>query len=130
MRRATLTAALLCALVAGCGGGSGDLLAIDVTGGPGGTQRLVIASDGRARCNGSELAAIASERLIDARELERDVYDLAKDGENFESGARGIRSYSLRTDDGSVRWREGARGLPRVLSRAQLLALQLGRELC
>ena len=127
---AAVTLALACGLLAGCGGGAGDLLAIDVTGGPGGTQRLVVASDGRARCNGSGLDPIDSDRLIKAREVERDVHDYAANGDNFDAGAKGRRSYTLRTDDGSVRWQEGASGLPKALSKAQLLALQLGRQLC
>jgi len=117
-------------LLAACGGGSGDLLAIEVTGAPGGGQRITVASDGRARCNGPDLKQISSEQVIDAREIEREVYGLARDGESFEADARGSRRYSLRTDDGSVRWAEGASGLPKVLARTQLFALQLGRRLC
>jgi hypothetical protein len=130
MRRALAVIALAIAL-AGCGGSPGDLLAINVNGGP--AQRkdsIVVRNDGHASCNGGPSKDIGSQALIDARAIERDLGDDAERAAVYDDAARGATSYVARTNDGAVRWREGARGLPPVLARTQLFALQQGRQLC
>ena len=72
---------------------------------------------------------LPADRVIDARELEKDVADLARRGASYPP-APDAREYVLRTKAGTVRWSEGRRGLPSVLPRAQLLELQLQRVLC
>jgi hypothetical protein len=131
MRR--LAPALLVALVvAGCGGEAGDLMAIEIAKGPARGRELdiVIKSDGRGTCNGRDEETIPSELVIDARELERDLGDLAEQGAFFEPTGAGRREYVVRIKAGTVRWSEGDRGLPRELPRTQLLALKLDRLLC
>ena len=119
-------------LAAGCGGEAGDLMAIEIAKGParGRALDIVIADNGRASCNGGEEETIPSELLIDARELERDLGDLAEEGAFFEPTGAGRREYVVRIKAGTVRWSEGDRGLPRELPRTQLLALRLDRLLC
>jgi hypothetical protein len=125
----TLLAALA---VAGCGGGSGDLMAIEIAKGParGRALDIVIKDNGRATCNSGSEESIPSDLLIDARELERDLDDLAEEGAFFEPTGAGRREYVVRIKAGTVRWSEGDRGLPRELPRTQLLALRLDRLLC
>ena len=131
MRRigATLAAVML---VAGCGGEAGDLMAIEVAKGParGRALDIVIASDGRASCNDGPEKTIPSELLIEARDLERDVGDLAEEGAFFEPTGAGRREFVVRIKAGTVRWSEGNRGLPRELPRLQLLTVRLDRLLC
>ena len=132
MRRATATAiAAAGALLAGCGGGSGDLLAIDVTGGPANReQRIVVQDNGQASCNGGKQSDIGSTALIEARELERELKDPAENADSFMGNRARGATYAARTNDGVVRWREGAKPLPEVLPRVQLFALQQSRVLC
>lgn len=121
--------AAVAALAVGCGGESGDVLALEVSGGPGGEERrLVITEDGRGRCNGSDLRPLANERLIEARELERELADLPEEERRFADG--GGRSYVARLRDGAVHWSERTPAKPELLARLELLALQAGRELC
>jgi hypothetical protein len=117
---------------AGCGGEAGDLMAIEIAKGParGRGLDIVIKSDGRASCNERPEETIPSDLLIDARELERDLGDLAEEGAFFEPTGPGRREYVVRIKAGTVRWSEGDRGLPRELPRTQLLALRLDRLLC
>lgn len=131
MRRLAPVLAAAAVTAAACGGAPGDLLAIDVSGGPANRkQQIVVQTDGRARCNGGREVNIGSASLIEAREIEREAAELAGRAAVYD-GARGNRtSYVLRTKDGTVRWREGIRGLPEVLSRVQLFALQQSRVLC
>jgi hypothetical protein len=130
--RGIVTTLLAALAVAGCGGGSGDLMAIEIAKGParGRALDIVIKDNGRATCNGGSEESIPSDLLIDARELERDLDDLAEEGAFFEPTGAGRREYVVRTKAGTVRWSEGDRGLPRELPRTQLLALRLDRLLC
>ena len=125
--------ALIAGLVAvGCGGEAGDLMAIEIAKGParGRERDIVIKSDGRASCNDRPEETIPSDLLIDARELERDLGDLAEQGAFFEPTGAGQREYVVRIKAGTVRWSEGNRALPRELPRTQLLAVRLDRLLC
>jgi hypothetical protein len=129
MRRAALALALV--FLAGCGGPAGDLVAIEVSGGPvKGTEHIVVIEDGRGRCNAGPLQEIPNDRLLDAREVERDLKPLAEDGASFPAPGAGRRHYVARTNDGSVSWTEGAQGAPAVIGKATLLALQLERQVC
>jgi hypothetical protein len=131
---ARIVLALLgCAAAAGCGGEAGDLMAIKVSGGPVGARGpldIVVASDGRGTCNDRAGESIPSDLVIDARELERDLGDLAEEGATFGPTRKGQREYVVRIKAGTVRWAEGERGLPEVLPRTQLLTLRLDRLLC
>jgi hypothetical protein len=127
MKRLTCALALL---VAGCGGSAGDLLSITASGGPEGARHeVVVSGDGRGSCDRGPLKQLPSDRVIDAREIEHEVADLAKRAAEYPQRP-GARSYTLNTKAGEVRWSEGDRGLPAVLPRTQLLELQLERILC
>lgn len=132
MRRALqLATAAVAVALAGCGGSPGDLMAIDVSGGPAARkQAIVVRSNGEGTCNGGPIRDIGSDALIQARAIERDVTELAARAAAYETGSPGATSYVIRTKDGTVRWQEGASGLPAVLPRVQLFALQQGRKLC
>jgi hypothetical protein len=128
-----VAAVVFAGLVAsGCGSEPGDLMAIEVAKGParGRALDIVIKSDGRASCNDRPEETIPSNLLIDARELERNLGDLAEESAFFEPTGAGRREYVVRIKAGTVRWSEGNRGLPRELPRAQLLTVRLDRLLC
>jgi hypothetical protein len=95
----------------------------------GGTHTVVVSGDGRGSCDRGALKELPSDRVIAAREIERDVGDLARRAATYPPSPD-ARAYTIRTKAGEVRWSEGARGLPSVLPRAQLLELQLQRILC
>lgn len=118
--------------IAGCGGEAGDLLALEVSGGPQDQAvRITVSDDGRGRCGDGELSPIAGERLIEAREIERGLEGLAGEGTSFPAaGGSDRRRYVARTREGTVRWVEGTPDLPEVLPRAALLAEQLDDDLC
>jgi hypothetical protein len=123
--------ALAAALAAGCGGTAGDLMAVEVSGGPlHRTERILVTDDGRASCNGGALAAISNQQLLDAREDKRSLRPLAKKGTAFPSGRRGVRRFVFTSQDGMVEWQECASALPPAIGRITLLVLQLERRLC
>jgi hypothetical protein len=122
---------LLAVALTGCGGSPGDLLSIDVSGGPAKRkQTIVVQNDGQATCNGGASKDIGSAALIDAREIERELGDDAERAAVYESTRPDATNYVARTKDGTVRWDDRAPALPQVLAKAQLFALQQGRNLC
>lgn len=126
MRRALALAGLLA--LAGCGNPGGDILAIEVHQPGGDVQRLRVTDDGRGSCDGGELARLESRRLLEAREVEREMEEL--EGERSDFGRlEGRVTYRASMRDAVVTWTEGARR-PDVLPKATLLALRLRRELC
>ena len=129
---AWLAPLLAAAVAGGCGGEAGDLMAIEITGGPARERPLdiVVASDGRGSCNEGNSEMLPSDLLIEARELERELGDLAEEGANYSSPTERRRAYVVRIKAGTVRWTEGEPGLPEELPRTQLLALRLDRLLC
>jgi hypothetical protein len=124
MRRALALAGLA---LAGCGNPGGDLIAFEERG-PAGTHRLVVTDDGRGSCDGGELERLESGRLLEAREVEREMEELPGARSDF-SAPGAIRRYRAEMRDATVTWSEGARA-EAVLPKATLLALNLRRELC
>jgi hypothetical protein len=130
-RRLTAAAVALAAVAAGCGGSAGDVLAIAITGGPGGEhQTLVFTQDGRVSCNGGSLHEIANSDLLAALAVARDAKSYATHARVFPPGPLGGRRFVLRDADGSVAWSETSSGVPHVLPRAEELALRVGRSVC
>lgn len=128
----TALAVLAAALVLqGCGSSAGDVLALEVSGGPlPAKQTLVVTADGRGSCDSGKLEEITNQQLIDAKEVAREAKPLAEAGADYRGARPGARRYLLRLPQGDVPWTEGRPGIPVALAKAQLLALQLGRTLC
>jgi hypothetical protein len=121
-------AAVVCVGVAlaGCGGSSGDVLGMQISGGPGNVrEQMHVTEDGRTSCNTGALHQLPSKAVLDARSLEREATPLIKDGEQFPPALPGRRTFELKTPDGTLVWGEGQPGLPSLLAQAELLALQL-----
>jgi subtilisin family serine protease len=128
--RAVALGAAAAAVAAGCGGTAGDLLKITVAGGPTNeAHTIVVSGDGRGSCDRGALEPLPSRRVIEAREVERDLRGYAHRAAAYPP-RQGARRYGVNSNDGVVRWSEGTPGLPGVLPRAQLLTLKLERQLC
>ncbi|HEX8067637.1 MAG TPA: hypothetical protein VF520_14050 [Thermoleophilaceae bacterium] len=127
---ATLAAAAVLA-TAGCGNPGGDLFSIEVRDPTPGTpvHRLVVTDDGRGRCNAGELERLTSDRLLEAREVDRELGGLWERDANL-GAVPGRRSYRAESRKGTVTWSEGARPAPPAIAKATLLAVRLRRELC
>jgi hypothetical protein len=124
MRRA-IAATAACVALAGCGGNPGDLLGMQITGGPANTfEQMHVTVDGRTSCNKGGLHQLPSQAVLDARTVEREATPLIKEGATYPPTLAGRRTFQLKTPDGSLTWGEGQR-TPAVLPMAELLALQL-----
>ena len=126
MRWAPAVAVCVGVALAGCGGSSGDVLGMQISGGPGNVrEQMHVTEDGRTSCNTGALHQLPSQAVLDARNIERDAKPLITDGEHYPPALPGRRTFELKTPDGSLVWGEGQTGLPPLLPRAELLALQL-----
>jgi len=132
MRRAALAAAAGCALlVTGCGSTPGDILGLGISGGPQRTPvRMHVTEDGRGSCNSNPLHNLPDPLVLDARNIAREAKPISQKARTFGTAGPGLRTFELRTPDGTTDWAENAPGLPPVLPQAELLALQLQRLLC
>jgi hypothetical protein len=131
MRIALPAAAAALILMQGCGNSAGDVLALEVSGGPlPAKQTLIVTADGRGSCNRGKLREIPNQRLLDAQGVAREAKPLAEAGAEYLAKRPDARRYVLLLPQGNVTWTEGRPGIPPELARAQLLALQLGRQLC
>jgi hypothetical protein len=90
--------------------------------------RLVVTDDGRGSCNGGPLKRLESERLLEAREVERELQELANERTNFPDPYGG-RHFRAQMRGATVTWWERSRQDP-VLPKATALTLKLRRELC
>jgi hypothetical protein len=113
-------------IVTACGNPGGDLIALEERGAH--FTRLVVTDDGRGSCNGGELRRLESGRLLEAREVERELQELAEERTNFPD-FRGGRHFRAQMRGTTVTWRERSAQDP-VLPKATVLTLQLRRELC
>ena len=132
MRRlAAVAAASAAVLAAGCGGSSGDILGLGMSGGPlRKPVRMHVTEDGRGSCNTGQLHELPSSLVLDARNIVREAKPLTSHAASFGTRTPGRRNFELRTPQGTVTWVEAAPGLPLVLPQAEELALQLQRDLC
>ena len=128
-RRAAIVLAAAAAL-AGCGGTPGELITITESGGGEPPLRLTVRADSQGSCDNGELRTLPSRLILDAREAERELAKPARDRATYSDGPRGARRYTATTNDGVVRWVEGARAAPEAVANATLLAKELERELC
>jgi hypothetical protein len=120
-----LAAAIASVALAGCGGSAGDLMGVQITGGPGKTfEQMHVTADGRTSCNKGGLHALPSQLVLDARTVEREATPLIKEGASYPPALPGRRSFQLKTPDGTLNWGEG-QTQPALLPQAELLALKL-----
>src|SRR5204863_3534741 len=72
--RIALAAVAAALLFGGCGASAGDVLAVEVSGGPlPAKQILVVTVDGQGSCDQGKLREIPNDRLIEAQGVARDA---------------------------------------------------------
>ena len=113
-------------LLVGCGNPGGDLIALEERGAH--FNRIVVTDDGRASCNGGELERLHSDRLLEAREVERELQKLADERTNYPAPGGG-RHFRAQMRGATVTWTERSAQDP-ILPKATLLTIRLRRELC
>ena len=132
MRRAL--ALLAGALVAaGCGSPAGDLFRVDRSGsGEGAKVTLVVSDDGMVRCNGGAPKPVGAQRLLQARQLARDLSTQAALGLELEPGAAQDTTFRYRAElaDGTISFADSSRGLPPTYTKLAAFTRIVARGPC
>jgi len=136
VRRRGSAGALALALAlaaAGCGSPSGDLFKVDRTGaGAGARVTLVVSDDGTVRCNGGARTPLGAERLLEARQLARDLAKQAALGLELPPGPAAGTTFRYRAElaDGTVAFADSSRGAPRTFVRLAAITRRISRDVC
>lgn len=126
----TCSAALALA-VAGCGGESADLFAVDRSGEiPGAELQLVVNDAGTLRCNDGAEQRMPEELLLDAREIEPELLPVAEDELRLKPGPQSVLRYEVHTSEGRIVFADDSRGRPPVLDQLVLFVRRSAQEVC
>ncbi len=112
MRRAVGVAALAAALAAGCGTPSPDLFEVRRSGPDRNANVTVVVNDGGSVSCDGQRHTLDADRLLRAREVERDLEPQAELRLELPPGPRADLSYRVRMDGGTVAFSDTSRGNP------------------
>jgi hypothetical protein len=138
MRRHSLAAALLVALavavaIAGCGGGivAPDLFVVTRTGSvPGAKLTLLVNEEGGTHCNGGPTLKLSDPQLVRARAIQEELHEGNLKNATLPPRAGSVFSYSIRDEDGTLRFSDNSAHQPAVLHELTLLVLQVAQSVC
>ena len=130
MRRA-LAGLLAAGLLAGCGAPSADLFVVTRSGKDRNANlKLLVSDDGTVRCNQRKPVPMGANRLLDARELARDLEKQAALGLELPKEKGSILSYKVRLEAGTIAFADTSRGLPKTFSRVEAFTADVAERVC
>ncbi len=129
--RAALAALVLAALVvAGCGTPSPDLFVVDRSGpDPNANVELLVNDGGSVTCNGDE-HPLDADRLLKARQLERDLEPQAQLDIQLPKGPGTDLSYAVRMEGGSIAFSDRSAGIPNTFQRLAAFTKDVTERVC
>jgi len=118
-------------LLAGCGQPAPDLFEVRRSGDDAAAKLTLVVSDGgTVRCNDREPEALDADRLLQARELARDLEEPAALGLELEPGPRSVLSYRVRAPSGTVAFSDTSRQRPPVFDRIAAYTDDVAEDVC
>ena len=128
--RAVLAALLLAALLAGCGTPSPDLFVVDRSGPDRNANvELLVNDGGSVTCNGSK-HPLDADRLLKARQLERDLEPQAQLGIQLPKGPGTDLSYTVRMEGGTIAFSDRSAGVPNTFQRLAAFTKDVTERVC
>jgi hypothetical protein len=128
-----VTALMLAAVLAGCGGGitSADLFVVQRTGGVAGANLTLLFNEGGSvRCNGGRALAISDPQLVLARGIQEELKEPASAHLSLPPRSGSVLSYYVRDEDGTVRFSDNSARQPKALRELQKLVLEVAQGVC
>ena len=127
--RATSAVLAVAVLVVGCGGAGADLFVVTRSGqGPGAALTLRVSDDGFVRCNGGPRRRITDDQLLLAREIQRELDDMAK--RSYPPGPTSVFRYRVRLDSGTIAFSDTSPGIPAELRKAAAFTREVATGAC
>ena len=128
--RVALLAALAAALT-GCGGPSYDLFSVERSGADRNANlRLVVNDGGQVTCNRTITKAMDAKQLLEARELARELADLAQLGIELPPGPGTILRYKVDTEAGPMAFSDTSEDRPLAADRLVAFVKTMGEDVC
>jgi len=123
----------LALLATACGSPSADLFSVARTGeGAGAKLSLVVSDDGTVRCDGKAPVPLGAQRLLDARELARDLGKQAALGLELEPGRAQDTTFRYVADleAGRIAFADSSRGIPPTYQRLAAFSREVSKAVC
>jgi hypothetical protein len=118
-------------LASGCGQAAPDLFQVTRSGADRNANvDLVVNDAGSATCNRTIHKPISSEQLIDAREIARDLGELAKLDIDLPKGTGATLHYKARSDLGTVAWWDTSPGQDTTLAKLTRFTKDIAEDVC
>jgi hypothetical protein len=128
--RPALIAAVLAALLAGCGSRPPDLMVIERSGAdPNANVELLVNDGGSVTCNGSE-HQLDAERLLTARRLVRDLSPQAELHIELPPGPGTQLSYRVTMEAGTIAFSDRSAGVPSTFQRLAAFTKDVVERVC
>ena len=128
--RAVLAALPLAALLAGCGTRSPDLFVVDRSGpDTNANVELLVNDGGSVTCNGKK-HPLDADRLLKARQLERDLEPQAQLGIQLPKGPGTDLSYTVRMEGGTIAFSDRSSGVPNTFQRLAAFTKDVTERVC
>jgi hypothetical protein len=120
------------AVLAGCAEQtSPDVMLVTRTGTiPGARLSLRITDDGRVSCNRGALREVTSAQLILARVQAKELADAAKRKLHLRPGAGSVLSYTVKLEQGTVRFSDDSRRQSKAMFQLAYLTRQIAQGAC
>ena len=129
MRRA-LAALVAAAWLAGCGSPSPDLFVVTRSGpDPAANLTMVVSDGGSVTCNGKE-HPLDAKRLLQARELARDLSKQAELGLELPPGPNSNLSYKVKLESGTVEFSDTSKGNPQAFFQLAAFTKDVSERVC
>jgi hypothetical protein len=129
VRRVLPVAALLAALC-GCGTASPDLFVVERSGADRNANvELLVSDGGSVKCNGKE-HPLDADRLLTARQLQRDLAPQAELSIELPPGPGTQLSYRVSMETGTIAFSDRSRGVPSTFQRLAAFTTDVTERVC
>ena len=130
-RRRALLAATAAVALGGCGQPSPDLFAVTRSGeGPDDDVTMVVNDGGTVRCDGGSPRQLDGERLLEARELSRELAQAAELQLELPPGPDPTLFYRVESEAGTVSFSDASRERPAALNRLMGFVSDVAEDVC
>jgi hypothetical protein len=127
VKRAVVLAALV---LAGCGSPSADLFVVNRSGADRNANlTLLVSDDGTVKCNGRK-HEIPNEKLLDARQLTRELSPQAELHLVLPPRPGTVLSYKVRMEAGTLAFSDTSRPLPSEFAQLELFTKSVSEDVC